>query len=122
MFALRLSTGTSKIPEEFVQELEDFKRGHNMFTGLVETTGKIESINEKGDMIVLEVVAKNESYDSEHGASIAINGCCLTVTEFEKNKFFFDVSIETLNKKTTLGQLKVGHEVNMEELLLSAQN
>ena len=87
-----------------------------MFTGLVETTGKIESISEKGEMIVLEITAKDENYDAEHGASIAINGCCLTVTEFDKNKFFFDVSIETLNK-TTLGELKVNSEVNMERAI-----
>ena len=66
--------------------------------GLIETTGTIKSMTPKGDMIVLEVIAKNEDFDSEHGASIAINGCCLTVTEFHKNKFFFDVSIETINK------------------------
>ena len=59
-----------------------------MFTGLVETTGKIESISEKGEMIVLEITAKDENYDAEHGASIAINGCCLTVTEFDKTNSF----------------------------------
>ena len=58
-----------------------------MFTGLIETTGTVKSITPKGDMIVLEVVAKDTEFDSEHGASIAINGCCLTVTDFQKNKF-----------------------------------
>ncbi len=87
-----------------------------MFTGLVETTGTIESITPKGDMIVLEVLAKDSSFDSEHGASIAINGCCLTVTEFHKNKFSFDVSIETI-QKTNLDNLELKMEVNMERAI-----
>ena len=87
-----------------------------MFTGLIETTGTVKSITPKGDMIVLEVVAKDTEFDSEHGASIAINGCCLTVTDFQKNKFFFDVSIETINK-TNLNSLDVNTEVNMERAI-----
>ena len=87
-----------------------------MFTGLVETTGTIKSMTPKGDMIVLEVNAKDSSFTSEHGASIAINGCCLTVTEFDQNKFFFDVSIETI-EKTNLKELSVDMEVNMERAI-----
>ena len=87
-----------------------------MFTGLVETTGTINSMKPKGDMIVMEITAKDKTYDAEHGASIAINGCCLTVTEFEQNKFFFDVSTETIDK-TNLNTLKVGMDVNMERAI-----
>lgn len=87
-----------------------------MFTGLIETTGTIKSMTPKGEMIVLEVIAKNEDFDSEHGASIAINGCCLTVTDFHKNKFFFDVSIETINK-TNLDNLELNMDVNMERAI-----
>ena len=69
-----------------------------MFTGLVETTGTINSMKPKGDMIVMEITAKDKTFDSEHGASIAINGCCLTVTEFDKINSFLMFLLKRFDK------------------------
>lgn len=88
-----------------------------MFTGLVERVGRIESISEKDGFKVLKVrLPEPEAYATQFGESIAINGCCLTVTEFNTSDMSFDVSFESLDK-TNLGRLKVGDPVNMERAL-----
>jgi len=50
------------------------------------------------------------------GDSIAVNGCCLTVTDLEAGRFFVDVAPETL-RLTTLGSLRSGERVNLERAL-----
>lgn len=88
-----------------------------MFTGLVERVGRISSISEKDGFKVLRVTMDEaEAYATQLGESIAINGCCLTVTEFDKQSMSFDVSFESLDK-TNLGQLQIGSPVNMERAL-----
>lgn len=80
-----------------------------MFTGIVETTGTVQSIifREGGARFLVNVgpMAKELSL----GESVAVNGCCLTVTEFdgEAGTAAFDLLIETL-RVTSLGQLKEG--------------
>jgi len=68
-----------------------------MFTGIVQSTGKI-----KQDRNILEIEILNNSFDMCIGDSVAVDGICLTVKEIFQNKFTVDVSEETL-KKTTLG-------------------
>lgn len=89
-----------------------------MFTGIVETTGKVESImfREGGARVVLEVGPM--AAELSLGESVACNGCCLTVTEFdgEAQTATFDLLIETL-RVTSLGQLKAGSLVNLERSL-----
>ncbi len=88
-----------------------------MFTGLVERVGRISSIQDKSGYKVLEVsLPKREAYATQLGESIAINGCCLTVTSFDDEKMTFDVSFESL-EKTNLGMLSLGSTVNMERAL-----
>lgn len=88
-----------------------------MFTGLVERVGRIAAISDKDGFKVLTVaLAEPESYATQLGESIAINGCCLTVTAFDSQAIAFDVSFESLDK-TNLGQLAVGSPVNMERAL-----
>jgi riboflavin synthase len=60
------------------------------------------------------------SSDAEIGASIAINGCCLTVTSREGSELTFDAGEETL-KRTNLGQLAAGSKVNLERALQVGQ-
>lgn len=55
----------------------------------------------------------------ETGASVAHNGCCLTVTEINGNQISFDLMKETL-RITNLGALRVGDEVNVERAINSA--
>ena len=88
-----------------------------MFTGIVETTGTIESIAPVGQAMRLSIRAPELSFDDvAAGDSIAVSGPCLTVTTFDSSSFAVDVSTETL-ARTTLGQRKVGDKVNLEKAL-----
>jgi riboflavin synthase len=83
-----------------------------MFTGIVEEVGSIISITGPSLGIRAHKVIKQ----IEAGASIAVNGTCLTVTRFDKDGFVVDVMEETL-KRTNLGALKPGDPVNLEGAL-----
>ncbi|MES2743826.1 MAG: riboflavin synthase [Bdellovibrionota bacterium] len=88
-----------------------------MFTGLVERVGRIAAIHDKDGFKVLTVsLSKPEAYATQLGESIAINGCCLTVTQFDQTSMSFDVSFESLDK-TNLGSLQLGSPVNLERAL-----
>jgi len=88
-----------------------------MFTGIIESIGKIESITPKGGDMCLSVrVGELDMSDVALGDSIAVNGVCLTVVEMDANRFAADVSRESLSK-TTLGDLHTGSAVNLEKAL-----
>ncbi len=84
-----------------------------MFTGIVEATGKVEALN-KNELggFGLEIAAPF-SQELAPGASLAVNGCCLTVTEIVQSRLQFDVLGETL-RRTNLGDLRPGDLVNLE--------
>jgi riboflavin synthase len=84
-----------------------------MFTGIVEATGKVEALkkNELGGF-GLEIAAPF-SQKLASGASLAVNGCCLTVTEIVQSRLQFDLLGETL-RRTNLGDLRPGDLVNLE--------
>ncbi|KAG7926379.1 hypothetical protein KL925_003429 [Ogataea polymorpha] len=87
-----------------------------MFTGIVETIGTIKEVKKVGDNDDLDIVISNASSilgDCHMGDSIAVNGTCLTVTEFTDSEFKVGISQETL-RKTNLGELSVGDKVNLE--------
>lgn len=85
-----------------------------MFTGIILAVGKIRSIEPKGADCRLRIdVGKLPMSDVALGDSIATNGVCLTVIEFDASSFVADVSAESL-RLTTLGELKVGSPVNLE--------
>lgn len=86
-----------------------------MFTGIIETTGKIKSISRRTKSLTLSVSAEFDS-DLVLGESIAVNGTCLTVTEFGENWFCADVTPETFNR-TSLGLLHTGSIVNLERAM-----
>jgi riboflavin synthase len=83
-----------------------------MFTGIVEEVGSIVSVSAGK----LTIGAKQTLKDLQIGGSIAVNGVCLTVTDFDDKTFSADVMPETL-KKTNLGQLHAGDRVNLERPL-----
>ncbi|MTD39785.1 riboflavin synthase subunit alpha [Erwinia sp. CPCC 100877] len=85
-----------------------------MFTGIVQGTGQVVSIEEK-DRFRTHVVELPEALlpGLEVGASVANNGCCLTVTAIDGARVSFDLIKETL-RLTNLGQLQVGDKVNLE--------
>ena len=86
-----------------------------MFTGIVQGTGKIVHIHQPSADFRSHVVALPEhmAHDLQIGASIAHNGCCLTITQINGNQATFDLMAETL-AKTNLGSLKTGDSVNLE--------
>ncbi len=84
-----------------------------MFTGLVEEKGTVTAVEELGDAVRITVRGPLVTSDAGHGDSIAINGCCLTVMAQDGDTFSADVMKESLDK-TSLGDLAVGDEVNLE--------
>jgi len=86
-----------------------------MFTGIITAIGQIKSAQAKGDGLHLLVeVPPGYLDDVALGDSIAIQGACMTATQFESNTFTLDISRESLNK--TVGLDKVG-PVNLEKAL-----
>ena len=83
-----------------------------VFTGVVEEVGRVISAPSGG----LAIAASGVLEGMERGASMAVNGVCLTVTNFDSNSFSVDVMPETL-KRTNLGLLKAGDGVNLERPL-----
>mgnify|MGYP006293614731 CR=1 FL=1 len=80
-----------------------------MFTGIVEELGRVRERN--GSRLVVD--AQEVLRDVELGASIAVNGCCLTVVEWGDGWWACDVSDETW-RRTCLDALAVGDPVNLE--------
>jgi len=89
-----------------------------MFTGIIETVGKVGVIEKTHDDARFLIDVRNlDLQDVAIGESIAVNGVCLTVTALPGNGFWTDVSGETLIR-TTLSALKTGSEINLEKSLL----
>lgn len=87
-----------------------------MFTGIVEEIGHITAIAKGTQSLRLTVAGHVIFNDIEIGCSIAVNGVCLTVTEFSGSMFTADVMAESV-KMTTLHTLKVGDAVNLERAM-----
>ncbi|HEX5339888.1 MAG TPA: riboflavin synthase [Gammaproteobacteria bacterium] len=91
-----------------------------MFTGIVQTVGKIAQLEARGGDVRIGIEAETSNVDSLNvGDSIAVNGCCLTVIERSSGRFAADASNETL-ALTTLGNLAPGSRVNLETALTLA--
>src|SRR5215470_17239651 len=80
-----------------------------MFTGIVEELGRVAEV--EGPR--LTVASELAVVDSPVGASVAVNGVCLTVVENTETALAFEISEETFDR-TTLGGLKTGGPVNLE--------
>ena len=87
-----------------------------MFTGLIQDVGKVVSLQLSKKSATLVVGTRLPVPSMELGASIAVNGACLTVTKKGKDRFAVDVSPETLNR-TSLAILGIGSLVNLERPL-----
>ena len=83
-----------------------------MFTGLVETTAQVRSVEPDGDGVRLEVETPLAA-ELGQGDSIAVNGVCLTAIDPSPASFRADVMAETL-RRSSLGPLGAGDEVNVE--------
>jgi riboflavin synthase len=87
-----------------------------VFTGIVEEIGEVRGVERGVDLVRLDVAARVALEGSEVGASVAVNGACLTVVARGAAGLAFEVGPETLGR-TTLGGLKVGDAVNLERPL-----
>jgi len=90
-----------------------------MFTGIVEHLGTIDALDagvQGGRLRVNLADAPAIAAEMKLGDSIAVNGCCLTVADFEKNYFSADLSGETL-RRTSFGAKRPGDLVNLERPL-----
>jgi riboflavin synthase len=84
-----------------------------MFTGIVEELGEIVALDRDGDSARLTVRGPLVVSDAVHGASIAVNGVCLTVVDIKDDAFTVDVMKETLDR-SSLTALAPGSRVNLE--------
>lgn len=94
------------------------RRMTDVFTGIVQGTGKLLAREMQGGDARLDIEAGVlDAKSLEPGASVAVNGCCLTVVEGCAQNFCADASRETL-VKTTLGELALGATLNLEPALV----
>ena len=88
-----------------------------MFTGIVEEIGEVVSCVRDGDVFRLAVRARRTPVDLVLGASVAANGCCLTVTSLAADEMTFDLAPETLARTRFDARLRPGARVNLERPL-----
>jgi riboflavin synthase len=91
-----------------------------MFTGIIEHLGTVESLKTNTEGGRLRIHSPSVAKNLEVSKSIAVNGCCLTVVEVERDHFSADLSGETL-RKTSIGEWKEGTRVNLEQPLTAGK-
>ena len=87
-----------------------------MFTGLVQSLATVKEVVPDGPGVRLTITDAETAAGTSIGDSIAVSGCCLTVVDVGGDSFSFEAGPETL-QKTSLGQLTVGDQVNIETSL-----
>jgi len=88
-----------------------------VFTGIIQATGEIKHLDPRGGDMRLSITSPDlEMGNVSLGDSVAVNGVCLTVIEWDNSGFSADVSRESL-ERTTLGSLAKGSKVNLEKAL-----
>jgi riboflavin synthase len=87
-----------------------------MFTGIIEELGVVEGIESRANGARIRLRCGKVLDDAAIGSSLAVNGVCLTATELGRNSVSADAAAET-QRRSTLGQLKPGDQVNLERPL-----
>jgi riboflavin synthase len=87
-----------------------------VFTGLIEGVGRIAEVSPRGGSTRIGVVSSLPADGTDPGASVAVDGVCLTVARRRADRFYADVVAETLSR-STLGGVRAGHAVNLERSL-----
>jgi riboflavin synthase len=88
-----------------------------MFTGLIETIGTVIAVERKGNAVLLGIRPADTRFIAARGASIAVDGVCLTTENSRGSTLFFTAVGETLGH-TTLATIQPGCEVNLERPML----
>ena len=89
-----------------------------MFTGIIETVGRVEGAEQQGELLKLRLRCGKASEGVALGDSVAVNGACLTVTAIEGDRLDFDAVVETRDR-TALPDLRPGMPVNLERAMLA---
>jgi riboflavin synthase len=84
-----------------------------MFTGIIEEAGTVDTIQSRAAGARLRVRCSTVMPDMTEGASIAVNGVCLTAVDLRPDSFSADLAPETL-RRSNLGELRAGARVNLE--------
>jgi riboflavin synthase len=84
-----------------------------MFTGIIEEVGRVVAFTQEASAWKLQIKAERTSRGVALGDSVAVNGCCLTVTKFDSTGLWFDLLEET-RRLTNFAQLSAGSAVNLE--------
>lgn len=87
-----------------------------MFTGIVEEIGVVQAIRKQSNVYQFQISCHTVLADVKKGDSIAVNGVCLTVNDFQETSFTVDVMPETVSA-TTMNTLKIGSSVNLERAM-----
>lgn len=87
-----------------------------MFTGIVESVGRVRSLEPQGEKTRLVIDAAVIAAGLPLGASVAVNGACLTVVAVAGSEVQFEAVRETLDR-TSLGVLRTGSRVNLERAM-----
>jgi riboflavin synthase len=87
-----------------------------MFTGLIEEVGRVEAAHASDHGTRLKIVAPRTARGARTGESIAVNGCCLTLTSRRGDRLTFDLLEETI-ARTNVKQLRQSSPVNLERAL-----
>jgi len=87
-----------------------------MFTGIVETMGRVLALDRDGEMARIRIEAPSLAAEVELGDSVAVNGACLTVCQSDAESISFDAVRETL-QRTNLGDLDRDSHVNLERAM-----
>lgn len=88
-----------------------------MFTGIVEEIGTVRAVESRGDVLAVRIQAAAVLASLAPGASIAVSGCCLTVTGVNGGGFSCDLAPETLRRTAFAERLRPGALVNLERPL-----
>ncbi|HEY7017363.1 MAG TPA: riboflavin synthase [Gaiellaceae bacterium] len=91
-----------------------------MFTGIVRERGRVVAAERNGEGLRLRVEAGKTAGEANPGDSVAVAGCCLTVTAADPGALEFDAVPETI-ARTNLGRLETGKEVNLEPALRAGE-
>lgn len=87
-----------------------------MFTGLIETVGLIRGLTRRGNYFVMTVESSLPTSEFRTGESISCNGACLTVVEFEKDRFSVEISQETVGR-VDMTRFQTGCRLNLERAM-----
>jgi riboflavin synthase len=92
-----------------------------MFTGIIRELGRVEAVEQTEHGVRLVIGGAETAARANIGDSVAVNGVCLTVTEARNGVVGFDAVPETL-RRSTLGRLAAGANVNLEPALLTGES